>query len=147
MSCRPIHLTVALLAVAALLPASALAATAKKGPSNCVSAVCVYHEQQNGPSGSQSVGSSHKPTPLSAKAARELARLGGKDRRLLEYLATRQGVEPVLGAHVGHVDSPGTFLAALDLGAGPIALFAILLAGAAAAAGGRALRRRRSSAV
>lgn len=150
MTRRPVHLTIALIAVAAILPATALAGTAKKhpkGPSNCVSALCVYHEFGQNPSGSTSVGSTHGAQALSGKALRELAKYGGKDRALLEYLATRQGVEPVIGAHVGHVSSPGTFLAALDLGAGPLALFAVLLAGAVAVAGGRALRRRRGSGV
>jgi hypothetical protein len=142
------HLALVLIALAVTLAPAALAGTPKKHhkrPSNCVSAVCVYHEQQEGPSGSNSIGSTHGAVPLSARAARELAKLGGKDRRLLAYLATRQAVQPVPGANVGHVSSPGTFLAALDLGAGPIALFATLLAGATAFGLGNVLRRRRTT--
>ena len=143
------NLAIVLVALAAILPASALAATPKKHhhrPSNGVSAVCVYHEYGQGASGSQSIGSSHAADALSARAAALLAKYGGKDRQLLTYLATRQNVPEIPGAHVGHVSTPGAILAALDLGAGPIALFVTLLAVAAALGLGRALRHRRAGA-
>lgn len=144
------NLAIVLVALAAILPAAALGGTPKKhhqAPSGCVvSAVCVYHEYGQGASGSQSIGSSHAADALSARAAALLAKYGGKDRQLLTYLATRQNVPEIPGAHVGHVSTPGAILAALDLGAGPIALFVTLLAVAAALGLGRALRHRRAGA-
>jgi hypothetical protein len=129
-----------------MLPSVALAATPKKhhkGPSNCVSAQCVYIESGLGASGAQPLGTLFGPYPLPARIEALLAKYGGKDRRLLEALATQQFPRPVPGAQVGNVSSPGAFFAALDLGAGPTALFAVLLAGAAAFGAARALRGRR----
>jgi hypothetical protein len=137
---RPLHLVIALIAVAAMLPSVALGATKKhhKVPQNCVSAECVYVELGDNP-----FGTNFGFYPLPPWIEKRLAEHGGKDRQLLETLATRQMLEPVRGAYGGNGGSPGAFLAALDLGAGPIALFAILVGGAAAFAVGRELRRRR----
>jgi len=153
------HLALALIVLAAVLPSVALASKPKshhKGhhSGNCgVSAVCVYVEQLQGAGGSQPIGpgSSHPNSkqdvvPLSSSAAKKVARLGGKDRRTLQIVGTSRayGVPQQLPRiHVGDVSPPSTLLAALDLGAGPIALFATLLGAAAAYALGGVLRRRR----
>lgn len=147
------HLALALLAVAALLSPPALASGGKpkkhKHSSDCgTSALCVYHEPNPTASGGYvTVGG--KAVPLSAALAAELAKLGGKDARVLQAIATSRTFgaagRPNTGATNGPVNSPGALLAALDLGPGPIALFATLLAGATAFALGRALRRRRAA--
>lgn len=150
-----LHLTLALSVVAGLLSSVALAGGSKpkthhKGSSGCVSATCVYHEGQTSLSGRS--GQKGPPVALSSSAAARLAAQGGKDTRALEAIATSRffGVRPPLpgeAASVGDVNAPGAFLAALDLGPGPIALFVTLLAGAAAFGLGGALRRRRGSSV
>lgn len=147
---RVSHLTLVLLATAALLAPAALAGSGKpkkhhSGGSNCVSAVCVYHE---GPVGLGGVGGNGPDVPLSAPAAAMLEKYGGKQTRVLLNISTKRafGVRPPLtgeAASVGDVNAPGAFLAALDLGPGPIALFVTLLAGAVAFGLGGALRRRR----
>ena len=144
------HLTFCLVAAAALLAPTALAGGGKPkkhhhGSGNCVSAVCVYHE---GPVGLGGTGGKGPDVPLSAAALAQLQKYGGKQTRVLETIATKRayGVRPPLrgqAATVGNVSTPGAFLAALDLGPGPIALFVTLLAGAAAFGLGGALRRRR----
>jgi hypothetical protein len=144
---RPLHLTVILIAAAAMLPAAALAARPKhhhKFPTNCQSAVCVYYENGFSPNGN--AGS--KALQLSAQALAALNRYGGKDKRTLLAIATSPtfGVAPAPGGPFGDSNSPG-MLDALDLGAGPLALFGVLFAGAAAYAGGRWLRRRRAAAA
>ncbi|HZS30776.1 MAG TPA: hypothetical protein VFA37_05925 [Gaiellaceae bacterium] len=150
---RVSHLTLVLAAAAVFLAPAALAGGAKpkkhhKGVGNCVSAVCVYHEDPTSLSGGSSKG---PPVPLSAAALAALQKLGGKDTRALLEMATSRafGVAPPRpgqAAAVGGVGAPSTLLAALDLGPGPIALFVTLLAGAAAFALGGALRRRRNAA-
>lgn len=145
---RVSHLTLALAAAAVFLAPAALAGNSKpkkhhKGVGNCVSAVCVYHEV-----GGPSAG---KGQPLEAAALAKLQRLGGKDARDLLAIGQSRGLGlahafPGEAATVGSVSAPGALLAALDLGAGPIALFVTLLAGAAAFALGAALRRRRNAA-
>jgi hypothetical protein len=151
MTRRLTHLAAALLVLAVVLPPAAFASGGAKpkkhhqGPSNCVSATCVYHDGGYGANGRSGSG---KPVPLSPRAAAALARHGGKDTRSLLAMATSPGFgvpEPGSGGPFGNSSSPGTLLAALDLGAGPIALFATLLAGAAAFAVARTLRRRRAA--
>ncbi|MGH3008121.1 MAG: hypothetical protein ACRDLM_01750 [Gaiellaceae bacterium] len=145
------HLAAALLVLAVVLPPAAFANSVAKpkkhhnGPSDCASATCVYVEGNGGANGR---GASGPPVALSAHAAAALARFGGKDKRTLLAIGTSPGFgvpEPGSGGPFGDSSSPGTLLAALDLGAGPIALFAVLLAGAAAFAVARTLRRRRAS--
>jgi hypothetical protein len=148
------HLLIALALVAALLPAAALASSAGKpkkhhGSSGCAgstSAECVYVDTLPGADGSHPVGTRGKTQPVPSRVSRRLARYGGKDRTLLTQLAGSALPHQFGHAHGGGiaVSSPGTLLAALDLGAGPIALFATLLAGAVAFAVGRVLRRRRA---
>lgn len=145
------HLALALIALTAVVAPAALASSAAnpkkhhKGPSNCVSAVCVYVEQYQAANGSRVVGTgTGRAVGLSAYAAERLARLGGKDRRELQAIGTLGVQQPESGAS-SDVSSPSTLLAAFDLGAGPLALFATLLAGAAAFGVGSALRRRRRS--
>jgi hypothetical protein len=145
---RVLHLTLVLAAAAVFLAPPALAGASKpkkhhKGIGNCVSAVCVYTDA-GGPDGG-------KGKPLSTQAAAELKRLGGKDARDLLAIGASRGLgiaraTPGEAAAVGKVTAPGALLAALDLGAGPIALFVTLLGGAGAFALGRALRRRRNAA-
>lgn len=150
---RVSHLAIALLAGAALLAPTALAGGGKPKKhhesSGCAngstSAVCVYTDGNPSLGGS---GQSGPPVPLSSSAANRLKRFGGKDTRVLATIATspRLGVVPPRtdeAPSVGRVTQPGAFLAALDLGPGPIALFVTLLAGAAAFGLGGALRRRR----
>lgn len=155
---RRLHLVIALIVLAALLPPAALAAMGKPkhhhNGTDCnsggvPSAVCVYVEGAHGPGGSRPIGTgTGKGQPLSKYAMSQLTRYGGKDRRVLETLATSPAF---LATHFGHSpgggagsSSSGGLLAALDLGTGPLALFATLLAGAVALAGGRVLRRRRA---
>lgn len=143
---RVSHLTLVLVALAAVVSSSALASGGKpkkhhSGSGGGVSAVSVYTE--GGPNGG-------KGPALSGRAAAQLQSRGGKDARALLALGSMRafGHAPSLpgeAGSVGHVSSPGAFLAALDLGAGPIALFVTLLAGATAFGLGRVLRRRRAS--
>lgn len=151
------HLALALIVLAAVLPSVALASKPKSHhkhhSGDCgVSAVCVYVEQLPGPDGSHPIGTGtdtggkNAVVPLSHSAAKKVAHLGGKDRRTLQTLGTYRayGVPEIHpNIHVGQVNPPSTLLAALDLGPGPIALFATLLGAAAAYALGGVLRRRR----
>ncbi len=154
---RRLRLVIALLVLAALLPPAALATKATpKGHhhgTNCnagsASAVCVYIEGARGPGGSRPLGTgAGKGQPLSKYAMSQLERYGGKDQRVLETVAISPAYLPT---HFGHAaagggsSSPGGLLSALDLGTGPLALFATLLAGAVAIAGSRALRRHRAA--
>lgn len=146
------HLTLALLAVAALLAPAALAGGGKpkkhpKHAGSCASAVCVYREPGSSASGSYENGGG-PPVPLEAALARKLAKLGGSDEQALANIATSRAFgatgPPTGGSRDVSVSAPGAFLAALDLGPGPIALFVTLLAGATAFGLGGALRRRRT---
>lgn len=149
MSRRIPHLVLTLVAAAALLAPAALASGGKpkkhhKHSSNCVSAVCVYTDNWAKADGSVG-GPNGGAFALSADAAARLAHLHGKDARELQAIGTYGFQRPLQGAAgaTGNVRSPSTFLAALDLGPGPIALFVVLLAGATAFGLGSALRRRR----
>ena len=145
---RVSHLTLALVAVAAILSPTALAGGGKpkkhhNGYTTCgnVSAVCVYHDSGGGLGGSRN--------KLSSQDTSKLQQFGGKDARSLAKLGASRafGAGPAdygAAGSVGDVNSPSAFLAALDLGPGPIALFVTLLAGAGAFGLGRALRRRRA---
>lgn len=145
------HLVLVLLAVAALLAPSALAGAGKpkkhhKHAGSCTSAVCVYTEPNQTASGGYG-GAGGPPVPLEAALARKLAKLGGSDAQALANIATSRafGVTQLPKTSGGiSVSAPGAFLAALDLGPGPIALFVTLLAGATAFGLGGALRRRRT---
>lgn len=149
---RVSHLALALIVVVAVLAPTALASGGKpkkhhKGSGCGTSAACVYVEPPTSLGGSGS--GNGPPVPLSAKAASELKKYGGADGRLLATMGTSRafGVQPPRpgeAGSVGRVSPPSAFLAALDLGPGPIALFVALLAGAAAFGLGGALRRRRA---
>jgi hypothetical protein len=132
------HLAVAVAVLAAL---SAPAALASRGPSGSgctsASAACVYTEGGFGTGGS-------KPGKLSSRLARSIGKYGGKDRRLLQVIAS-----PGIFGHpepsgAGPVNGSSVLGAILDLGAGPLALLAALLGGAAALGVNGALRRRRA---
>jgi hypothetical protein len=146
----PRKLTVVLATVAAMIagglgvPASALACGG--GPSS----VNVYKECIKNAGGGQSAGSvtPTKPVHISTHATKALAH-AGKDRRLLQELATNPGYGATRdfskSAPIGPVSAPGFLAAALDLGSGPTALLAILAGTAAAlfvAAGWRGWRAR-----
>lgn len=145
------HLPVAAMAAIAVLlvlPAGALASGGKPKhhSTDCgVSAVCVYREQGPTPTGPKPLGTSGTVVPLSPAASRALAAKGGKEKRMLRSLATSGlGVERLVGneATSGHGGPPSTIGAAFDLGPGPTALFALLLAAAAGLALRSGLRRR-----
>jgi hypothetical protein len=114
--------------IALLIPAAALAGNNGK----CNASACKVYIEPNGPSAgrgqtppSQQVGSG-KTVHHSTKLSRVLA-LAGKDRGPLKDLLAGSDVGSLKGGTVGSAGSPSMLGAAFDLGAGPLALLAILL--------------------
>jgi hypothetical protein len=138
--------------VALAAPAAALAG----GGGNC-SACQVYHEpnapsagRQQPPTQPQQPSGSNQSSGKQAHVPKGLSRVlahAGKDRKPLSNILGESGITS-LRSGSGSVGSPSLLGAALDLGAGPTALLAILLATALGLAArgslrGRRLRRRR----
>jgi hypothetical protein len=137
--------------LALALPAAALA----NGSGKCNASACkVYVEpsvpsagrqpQPPGPTGPNPNGGNDSQGP--SKLSRVLAH-AGKDKGPLSQLLTGSGPNTLQNGGGG--GAPGVLGAALDLGSGPTALLAILLASALALAvhsGVRGWRRRRPSA-
>jgi hypothetical protein len=136
---------VVLAATAALLIALAAPAVATAGGGGNCSACQVYHEpnpptagkQQQAPpptpqqpTGSAQSGGQPTQSPKAKGLSRVLAQ-AGQDKAPLSRLLTDSGTGSLQG---GSVASPSLLGAALDLGTGPIALLAILLATALALA-------------
>jgi hypothetical protein len=127
-------------------PAAAFA----NGGGSCHASACkVYTEPAGSAGGHQSKsggnGATPKPLPIPSKTSRLLAN-AGKDRAVLSNLisnpayGTKRGLQK---SGLGSVASPSALDAAFDLGAGPIALLAILLASALGLAVHQGLRGRR----
>jgi hypothetical protein len=134
---------VALAATAALLIALAAPAAALAGGGGNCSACQVYHEpnppspgkQQAPPPTPQQPTSSPQPSAPQTQAPKGLSRVlaqAGADKAPLSRLLG-EGTGGLKNGS-GSVASPGLLGAALDLGAGPTALLAILLATALALA-------------
>ena len=132
---------VVLLALA--LPGAAFA----KGAGGCHASACkVYTEPAGSAGGSRGDGGvTQQPLPIPSNTSRLLAN-AGKDKAVLSNLVsnpaygTDRGLEK---SGVGSIGSPGALGAVADLGAGPIALLAILLASALGLAVHQSLRGRR----
>ena len=146
-----------ILVCGAFLTPAALAGGGKpkhhKKASDCgVSASCVYIEHFQTGGGSVAAGSqTGPPLKLPTTIVKALARNRGLAKHHAKQVAvlTELVTNPGKGAsRVRFLESsdemiaPSPLGAAFDLGTGPIALFAALLAGAALGAGGLALRRR-----
>ncbi len=140
---------------AALVTPAALAGSGKpkqhKKATDCgVSAFCVYHEHVTTGTGQVAVGSSSSPTlklpeKVSKALHKKVAKHHVKQTEVLHQLLTNPGrgaVRVRLLQSSDQMTAPSALGAAFDLGAGPIALFAALLAGALLMAGGMTLRRR-----
>jgi len=140
---------------AALVTPAALAATGKPKPAkkatDCgVSAFCVYHEHVTTGTGSVAVGSKTGPTlklpkKVSKALHKKVAKHHVKQAEVIKSLITNPGKGATRGRFLQTSDqmtAPSALGAAFDLGTGPIALFAALLAGALLMAGGMAVRRR-----
>ena len=153
----PQLIAVALIPICAvLLTPVALASGGKpkhhKKASDCgVSASCVYTEHYTTGSGPVAAGSqTGPPLKLSTKVSkalshRKLAKHHPKEAAALKELLTNPGKGATRVRFLESSDqmiAPSPLGAAFDLGTGPIALFAALLAGAVLGAGGMALRRR-----
>jgi hypothetical protein len=149
-----------ILVCAAFLTPAALAGGGKpkhhKKASDCgVSASCVYVEHYKTGGGSVAAGSQIGPTlKLSNRILealrhdRKLAKHHAKQVAVLNELVTNpgKGAERVqFQESSDQMIAPNALGAAFDLGTGPIALFAALLAGAVLGAGAMALRRRNRS--
>jgi hypothetical protein len=146
------------LVFAAASTPTALAGTGKpkhhKKASDCgVSASCVYVEHYKTGGGSVAAGTQTGP-PL--KLPKKISKALHKNRKITKHHAKQVKVlnrlvtDPGAGAQrtrflesSDQMVAPSPLGAAFDLGAGPIALFAALLAGAVLGAGGLALRRRK----
>jgi len=147
---------VLILVCGALLAPAALAGSGKpkhhKKASDCgVSAFCVYHEHVITGGGPVAVGSdAGPPVKVSSKVSQALARVvashhHAKQAKALSDLVSNPGKGATRVRFLSSSDqmiAPSALGAAFDLGTGPIALFAALLAGAVLGAGGMALRRR-----
>ena len=145
-----------ILVCAAFLTPAALAGGGKpkhqKKASDCgVSASCVYVEHYETGGGSVAADSQKgPPLKLPTKVSKALHRVVAshhhtKQAQVLSELVTNPGKGAVRVPNFTGSDSiiaPSPLGAAFDLGTGPIALFAALLAGAVLGAGGMALRRR-----
>jgi hypothetical protein len=138
--------------LALALPSAALA----KGASGCKASACkVYTEPAGSAGGQQSKtggdGVTTKPLPIPSKTRHLLAN-AGKDKAVLSNLISNPAYRTKHGlgnSGVGSIASPSALGAAFDLGAGPLALLALLLASALGLAvhqGLRGRRRRRAGA-
>jgi hypothetical protein len=145
-----------ILICAASLTSTALAGGGKpkhhKKASDCgVSASCVYVEHYQTGGGAVAADSqTGPPLKLTNRVSKALGRSVAihhpKQAEVLTQLLTNPGKGAVRVRFLQSSDSmiaPNPLGAAFDLGTGPIALFAALLAGAVLGAGGMALRRRR----
>lgn len=126
-------------------PATAFA----KGTGGCTASACrVYTEPPGSPGGSKgdTGNKASQPLPIPSKTSRLLAK-AGKDKKVLSNLLTNPGYGATRGLSksvvVGTIASPSALGAAFDLGAGPIALLAILLASALGLSVHQGLRSRR----
>lgn len=141
-----------------VLPAAAIALVALASPTaalahgagGCNASACkIYTEPAGSAGGSKDGGgTTSKPLPIPSKTSRLLAH-AGKDKKALSYLIRNQGYGARRGLEksvVGSIASPSAFGAAFDLGAGPIALLAILLASALGLAAHKGMRNRRGRA-
>jgi hypothetical protein len=140
-------------AAVAILALAAPAAAFADGGGGCNASACkVYTEPAGSAGGHQSKtggdGAAQKPLPIPSKTTRLLAN-AGKDKAVLSSLIRNPGYGTKRGLErsgLGSIASPSALGAAFDLGAGPIALLAVLLASALGLAfhqGLRARRRRR----
>jgi hypothetical protein len=133
--------------IALALPAIALA----NGGSKCNASACKVYIEPNAPSAGKQQSPTGSATSSSQtqqpKKLRRVLLLAGKDRGPLSRLMKDSGISPLQGG-TGNVVGPSLLGAALDLGAGPLALLAILLASALAlgAYGIRHRQRRRPTA-
>ena len=114
-------------------------------------AINIYVEQVPTASGPKSLGSGattpSQSVPLSQTAAANLQRDGGKDRKVLETVATSrefgaQGSRVAAGASPARTPSP--ISAAFGIGSGPATLFVVLIVGALFGFAVGRLRGRRS---
>lgn len=93
-----------------------------------VSAVCVYHEGGLPNAGGGSTGGSTGGGATPSRLARKLAHYNGPDKRLLEELAQAATAGPrLLEDPAGAGGAPGLLGAIFDSGAGPTALFALIV--------------------
>lgn len=136
---RVFRAAVAIFCIALALPALALA----HGGGKCNASACKVYVEPNAPSAgkqqapppqqqptSSAGGGSGSQTNQPSNLSRVLAH-AGNDKVPLSRLLNDSGGNP-LGGGPGNVAGPGLIGAALDLGLGPLALLAILLASAAA---------------
>ncbi len=135
---RVFRAALAIFCIALALPALALAHSGGK----CNASACKVYVEPNAPSAgkqqppppqqptSSAGGGSGSQTNQPSKLSRVLAH-AGNDKVPLSRLLNDSGGNP-LGGGPGNVAGPGLIGAALDLGLGPLALLAILLASAAA---------------
>jgi hypothetical protein len=139
-----------------VIPAAAVALLALAWPAaalagGCHASACKVYTESGGSAdgGHQSNtggdGLTQKPLKIPSKTSQLLAH-AGKDRKLFSKLVsnpaygTQRGLDKT---SLGSVASPSALGAAFDLGAGPIALLAILLASALGLAVHQGLRGRR----
>lgn len=122
-----VRVLVATLLVALAIPAAAVAGSGSK----CNASACKVYVEQSAPSAGKgqtppSAGAvtGGKTAHVPKKTVRVLA-LAGNDRAPLKDLLAGSSVGSLRGGNVG---APSVLGAAFDLGAGPLALLAILLA-------------------
>lgn len=134
---RLAHLALVLAVMALLLPAAALACDRP-------SAVCVYYDGGSSTASGTPTTGGYGSGSLPPRISRLIDRQGGKDKPLLRKLASI-GLfgKPLTTGGIPPVNGSSAFDAIFDLGAGPTALFALLLGGAAVF-GLRKLRIRRA---
>lgn len=124
--------------IALALPVIALA----NGGNKCNASACKVYIEPNPSAGKQQpTQSSSTSTGQQPKNLARVLALAGKDRGPLSRLLHDSGISPLRGGS-GNVVGPGLLGAALDLGAGPLALLAILLASALAIGAHGVMRRR-----
>lgn len=146
MAVRPKRVLLA--AAVAILALASPAGAFAKGAGGCNASACKVYTEPPGSAGASKAGGEQQPTqpvPVTSKTSRLLAH-AGKDKALLAKMLSNPAYGATRGLEnsgVGSTASPSLLGAVLDLGAGPLALLAFLVASALGLAIHKGMRRRR----